>query len=82
MGEEDFKKWRQQTKTVDDDDDSKHLEFLDSQIRRPWHIWMILASKREKLESFAQLQKARAENSANFVFFYFYIWIKNKGDTV
>ena len=29
---------------------------------------MILASKREKLESFAQLQKARAENSANFVF--------------
>ena len=41
---------------------------------------MILAAKREKLESFAQLQKARTENSANFVFFTF--TFQNKGDTV
>ena len=39
---------------------------------------MILASKREKLESFAQLQKARAENSANFVFFTFIFGSKIK----
>ena len=39
---------------------------------------MILASKREKLESFAQLQKARAENLANFIFFTFIFGSKIK----